>query len=228
MVTGSCDGSRLTPAMTTRAHSGDWLVADGFVHIDAGLADQADDVIDSLLLAQLVADEQASRFTAPASWVQAFESVLSTIGWVVDHRDTGGSSAEDFVPLDTIVDDLRKVLSPEQALTLRSAVEALATAAEPVTTWWQRRTVAGTAASSTICFAALVQQAPWLVVNCNTLTAPVAVTGYPWKGAPGEGVEFTVSQASAVLNEAVFAAVRAGIRTKVAPVRANHVVAVTA
>ncbi|MFD1052187.1 hypothetical protein ACFQ1S_44740, partial [Kibdelosporangium lantanae] len=100
--------------MTTRT-SGDWLVAGGFVHIDDSLADHAEDVLNSLLLAQLVADRKASRFTAPASWVQEFESVLATIGWVIDHRDTGSSSAggQDVVPLDMIAEDL--LTSPDLA-----------------------------------------------------------------------------------------------------------------
>jgi hypothetical protein len=223
--------------MTTRTPGpgGDWLVAGGFVHIHASLSDQAEDVIDSLLLAQLSADRQASRFTTPTSWVQAFESVLSNIGWMIDQRDTGRSSADqhpagpgDVVPLDTIISRLQTVLSPEQAVALRSAVAGLATAAEPVANWWRQQTLAGNTASSTICFAAQVQRAPWLAVSCNALTAPAAITGYPWTGVPADGVEFTVSQATAVVNEAVFSSVRAGIRTKVAPVRESHVVDVNA
>ncbi|GAB3872479.1 hypothetical protein GCM10029964_010950 [Kibdelosporangium lantanae] len=198
------------------------------MHIDDSLADHAEDVLNSLLLAQLVADRKASRFTAPASWVQEFESVLATIGWVIDHRDTGSSSAggQDVVPLDMIAEDLRKVLGPDQVSTVRAAVTALATAAAPVSACWRQRTTAGDAAASTICFAARVDQSPWLAVNCTALTAATAITDYPWAAAPA-GVERTVNQATAELNESVFAAVRDGIRTKVAPVRDSNVMAVT-
>jgi hypothetical protein len=213
-----------------------YLVAGGFLCAADGLsATDLDDVLDSLLLAHLASDREASRTTAFSDWGAAFRAVLTSIGWTLGAVDTATASPashrhfwgrDSFVPLDLIATELAKALAAGQVDAVRSAITAIPDAGGPVAQRWRETTLATDRAGSLICYAGRAGGSLQLLHNHNLLCATEVVSGYPWAPCPGAGAQLEQSQVEATLNDAVFAQMRGDLRKKVAAFRAADVLSV--
>jgi hypothetical protein len=97
------------------------VVAGSIVVIDQGVTGQhQQDVLQSLLLAQLAANAKADRHKDPTTWYRAYQETLTPVGWVVEASTTmtryQPPGTRFTVPM--VITDLfkRKVLPEELAL----------------------------------------------------------------------------------------------------------------
>ncbi|WP_157378178.1 hypothetical protein [Burkholderia ubonensis] len=87
-----------------------------------------EDVLNSNLLAQLVADKRLSRFDDPRAWYGAYGDVLANLAWRADGLNFKNlrPSSDTFLVKEIVLDEMRRVLSREQERRVEDAIDTLA------------------------------------------------------------------------------------------------------
>jgi hypothetical protein len=104
------------------------VVAGSIVAFEPGISEQHhQDVLQSLLLAQLAANAKADRQKDPSGWFTAYRGVLEQVAWVVEASAAAARYQPPFAKftLDTVVDDaFRPKLLAEQLPFVTAAIAA--------------------------------------------------------------------------------------------------------
>ncbi|MDY0388635.1 MAG: hypothetical protein RBT65_16230, partial [Methanolobus sp.] len=97
------------------------------------------DVLDSILLAQLHANHEYSRFNQPIDWYKCYVEVLDNIGWVIQdfNFDELKSSGDLDTTKDVILNVSRAICSPDEISFASSVLDALKTDNDAFAIWNQ-------------------------------------------------------------------------------------------
>jgi len=86
-----------------------------------------DDTLNSILLAQLAADKQYSRFEQPDSWYEFYAKTLSNVAWQIPQSHTGHYTplAGTFTLEEVILDLLRAKVSDEEINLVKGTIKTI-------------------------------------------------------------------------------------------------------
>ncbi|WP_283138837.1 hypothetical protein [Rhizohabitans arisaemae] len=214
------------------------LLVDGaFLLVDGALTPQQDqDVVNSVLLARLVAAQAAAA--DGGSYANAFQRVLGNVGWTstgIAKRSTqldcakgsrGPKSGKGVgpAPLTIIAQGMTEHLSDDLVSRLVTEVSGLEQAGPAVRQAWVTAANQAQTQACLLIVAVAVNDVPTLVYDYSELTPVKQATGYPWSPVtePGTLTEFS---GTAAMNRTVLTAdFSAALAAKVAQARPAAVI----
>ncbi|GII93411.1 hypothetical protein [Sinosporangium siamense] len=211
------------------------LLVDGaFLLVDGALTPQQNqDVVNSVLLARLVAAQAAAGDAG--SYVNAFLKVLGNVGWTGTDitkrsmqldiaKGPKGAKGVGPAPLTIITQGMTEHMSSDLVNRLVAEVSNLEQASSAVRQAWATKATQPQAQACLLIVAALVNGAPMLVYDYNELTPANQTTGYPWSPVT-EPSTLTQFSGTAVMNRTVFTAdFSTTLASKVASARSGAVI----
>ena len=193
-------------------------VAGSLIALDGSLTEQhVQDVLQSMLLAQLAANVKADRHKDPLNWYKSYQSTFEQIGWVV----SASTNFTRYLPqtsrytVATVITDLfrRKTLPEELSLVTRTLAGFRRDEAAPAQVVWECPSHAGGIGNFQFGLATEEEDTVTLRLGRFTFEAPAQVTRLALEEF-GSDTKFLNSFVAMTLNEEVFAQLRGSIAQK--------------
>lgn len=209
---------QLAPVALATGISSGAVVAGSVVALDGSISQQhGQDVMQSMLLAQLAANAKASRFREFANWYKAYQSTLESIGWVVSGSTSFSryiSPVSRFTIAPVIRENFRLRTTPEELRLINRTIAAFVDdPGAPGQFIWECPSHSGGLGNFQIGLATEEDEALTLQLGRFILETPEHVVRLAFQEF-GREAKFMTSHVSMTLNEDFFSRIRREIENK--------------
>jgi len=202
-----------------------FVVGDSLYFFEKGMPKQMKwDVLDSVLLAQLHANHEYSRFNQPIDWYKCYVEVLNNIGWAIQdfNFDELKSSDDLDTTKDVILNVLKAICTPDEISFASSVLDALKTDNDAFAIWNQNSN-SNNKGNFKLGTAFVEDKVPVLKMSAFYLTATQIDSRFLWSKWSDIHGNLFISTQAANLNEDTFAHIRADVKEKVVDVKNAYI-----